>query len=713
MATYIDMEIGLHHYQGNQYLVELRLRSPNTDDDDRPFGNEPILAEIDLDNHNRLVNLDEYGLWLTNSLFASDTLKSFLKEARARLKDADWKLRLRLYFGSTASSLHQLHWEKLRDPREPNAFLAPDATVILSRYMASTTLRPGMRPKGQLKALVVIADPENIGAYAGADGQRLTRIKDVQEEVMRAKNSLQGIEVTILQADNPANRPTLNRLLDKLAEGYGILYLVCHGVMAKDAGPFIYLETENGQVESINISGPNGFVTRLSQLATLPQLVVLASCQSAGNADEFVSRDGGVLAAFGPRLVEIGVPAVVAMQGNITQKTIAEFMPRFFTQLMEHSEIDRAMAEARRSVLVSKRPDWWMPVLFTRLTSGRLWYQPGFEAGQTGFGNAWRELSTAIKARKIIPVLGPGLTEAVFGPPEKLTHQWAEIEQFPMSLPGHTNLPELARYLATVYSRPFVPEEWGRQLRYQILRRYRETIQRQPEDTALLPQLISELGCKCREREDDPYRVLASLPAEIYVNATPDNLLLDALKDAGKQPKVLICPWNNEVQQPDSDLAFDDKKYVPSVQQPLVYYPFGWLIQMESLVLSDDDYFQYLIWAGLDQSRGQNTALRLTDLPSRLSTHAKLFMGFQLNDWTFRVLLYSITNPESGRYSRWNSVAVQFNPADSLVVQPEMARSYLEKYLNKFREYVLPTNLYWGTSQRFLQELWEHRNEWK
>jgi hypothetical protein len=735
-TTYIDMEIGLHRQnQGDTYLVEPRVRFPGTDTDERHRGDKPIVAEIDLVCHNRLADTDQYGSWLTESLFADNRLKEFLTNAR-KGQDVNWALRLRLYFGSTATALHRLHWEKLRDPSNPDAVLAVDAKVVLSRYLAtsklasSTPRRELMPSKENLRILVAIADPEDIVKYKGSDNRFLARVS-VEDEVQRAETCMSGTQPTFLRAGGTSGRPTLNRLLDELTNNnYDILYLVCHGAIT-ESGPTIFLETETGQVDSVAISGPNGLVTRLSQGVPLPRLVVLASCQSASDPNEFVSRDEGALATFGPDLVEIGVPAVVAMQGNVTQQTVAEFMPRFFAELMEHGEIDRAMAVARRQVNVSKRSDWWMPVLFMRLASGRLWYRPGFDARQTNFDDAWRDLCEVIKDKKVIPVVGPGLAEAVFGSPEEIAHQWAEIEQFPMALPEHTTLPELARYLETVNSPGFVPRQWGRQLHTQILRRYTEAKQRQPESVSL-QQLIAEMGRKCREREEDPYRVLASLPAQIYVSAASDDLLLDALQAANKDPQVFICPWNSDFEQPGSALTRNPKTYVPSVEQPLVYYPFGRLAQKESLVLSDDDYFLYLIWTGADQGIGENSPLpkRLT---KALYQYAKLFLGFQLNDWTLRVLLYSITNPNWGSsdwgrsdqpdsitnpnfgrkryYSR--SVVVQLSPDEGLVVQPEATRSYLEKYFDRFGNGFLPTRLYWGTSQRFVQELWAHHDKWK
>ena len=74
---------------------------------------------------------------------------------------------------------------------------------------------------------------------------------------------------------------------------------------------------------------------------------------------------------MGPSLIEAGVPAVIAMQGDVTIKTAAAFMPVFFQELRRDGLIDRAMAVARGAV--RDQPDWWVPVLYTSLKSGRIW----------------------------------------------------------------------------------------------------------------------------------------------------------------------------------------------------------------------------------------------------------------------------------------------------------------------------------------------------
>ena len=99
----------------------------------------------------------------------------------------------------------------------------------------------------------------------------------------------------------------------------------------------------------------------------LPRLVFLASCQSAGPVTTGGARTPARWPRSGPRLAEAGVPAVVAMQGNIAMITAAG-SPRPSSELHEDGRVDRATAVARAAV--RERPDRWVPVLFIRLKSG-------------------------------------------------------------------------------------------------------------------------------------------------------------------------------------------------------------------------------------------------------------------------------------------------------------------------------------------------------
>ena len=60
-------------------------------------------------------------------------------------------------------------------------------------------------------------------------------------------------------------------------------------------------------------------------------------------------------------------------------------MPAFFRALAkEGGQIDRAMGVARDRAANADCDDYWMPALFMRLRTGRLWYVPGLSSGTSG-----------------------------------------------------------------------------------------------------------------------------------------------------------------------------------------------------------------------------------------------------------------------------------------------------------------------------------------
>ena len=146
----------------------------------------------------------------------------------------------------------------------------------------------------------------------------------------------------------------------------------------------MWLEGENGEVE--RVSGVD-LAAQLRLLSNPPLLIVLASCESAG-ADE-----GDALQALGPLLCEAGVPAVIAMQGQISMQSIARGMPIFFDHLQRDGLVDRALAAARASLAAYSADDLWMPALFMRLKDGALW-QRSEKSAPTHVQKLWRAILT-------------------------------------------------------------------------------------------------------------------------------------------------------------------------------------------------------------------------------------------------------------------------------------------------------------------------------
>ena len=87
-----------------------------------------------------------------------------------------------------------------------------------------------------------------------------------------------------------------------------------------------------------------------------------------------------------------------------------------------------------------------------------------------------------------------------------------------------------------------------------------------------------------------------------------------------------------------------------------------------------------------------------------LTDSALLFLGFRMDDWNFRVLFRSIVRQQgSGRRKRYAHVAVQINPEEGQIQEPELARRYLERYFGA------DFSIFWGSSDQFLKELQERR----
>ncbi|MCI0478659.1 MAG: CHAT domain-containing protein, partial [Anaerolineales bacterium] len=362
---------------------------------------------------------------------------------------------------------------------------------------------------------------------------------------------------------------TLNTLSEKLRDDVDILYLVAHGAVI-DGEPRLYLQDEQGRVQVV--SG-NDLVTRIGELQNAPRLVVLASCQSANMTPRQGSGqagDNGALASLGPRLAAAGVSAVIAMQGNISMNTVAQFMPVFFKELARDGQIDRAMAAARAAV--RDNADAWMPVLFLRLKSGRIWYVPGFGGEKRSF-EKFPALMDAIRGSRCTPILGSGISENLFGSRREIAAHWAEEYRFPLAPFAREDLPEVAQYLAVNQSPIFPREGLGKYLRQEIWRRYGSQLAPDLQN-AELPKLIAGVGeLKRKQDASDAHAVLAALPFPIFITTNPDNLLIEALKAAGKDPQVELCKWNEDMEF--ESIYKREPDYRPDEKRPLVYCLFG------------------------------------------------------------------------------------------------------------------------------------------
>jgi hypothetical protein len=703
-----DLEIGVYQRGEAEWTVELRFSSAERG----TIGTDVLSsgpADLDLPRlmdlrHGGSLATQEYAQVLTEGLFSSPTVRAEFAKARTAAARADAPLRVRLLVAPSAPELHPLRWETLLDPNDRSSLLT-DSNLLFSRYLTSTDWRPvRMRLRTELRALVVIANPGNLQEYADPGVPSASPVRDlapvdVTGELHRARSALDPIRTDSLVG---TGGPTLSNLVGKLREGYDVVYLVCHGYLV-NGEPQLLLEHDDGTVHVVN---GRLLVQRLKELQRLPRLVVLASCQSAA-ADGVGTRDDGAVSAIGPQLVEIGVPAVLAMQGNITMRTVEKFMPAFFTGLQQHGRIDQAMAEARSEV--RDRSDWWAPALFMRLHSGRLWYAAGF--GRRGF-DKWPALVNDIWAGTCLPLLGPGMTDALLGSRQQIARSLADRYRFPLAPYYREDMPQVAQFLAIDQAANLPVAELRDHLVVSLcerLGRLCETegqlvperfvdIPRSKRNSVDLDDLINEVWGYLHADVHDPFAVLAKLPLPLYVTAQPMNLLTTALRAEGRRPQVELAHWNRSCPRSIFERLPD---YEPTPEEPLVFHIFGTLQKPGSVVLREDDYFEFLRTTGADPDAIPEV------VRSAFADSALLFLGFRMEDWDFRVLFHSIMSQEGGgRLEQHSHVAAQIDPEEGLTLEPEGARRYFESYFRKPHD----VNVFWGSVETFLAEL-QHRVE--
>ena len=669
MSRYSDLEVTFGKRDERKYVVGFRFNSAD-DAAEQRSALEPVVA-IDMSGTGG-DDPEAYAEALTAAFFTPEVRGEFSR-FRAAAAALESTMRVRLTIDANAPELHAVRWETLRDPDragDKTAQLFTGEEIVVSRFLSSgTDWRPiRLKPKGALRALIVVANPAT-GAKYGLEPI------DVEAETALATKAMSGVETARWAANETV---TLNALASRLRDDFDILYLVCHGKIV-EGEPYLFLG--EGQP-----SAGAELVQAIRELEHRPRMVVLASCQSAGS--------GGVgLAALGPRLAEAGVPAVIAMQGNVLMTTAAEFMRAFFEELLEDGQIDRAMAVARGKV--RNAPDFWMPVLFLRLRDGCIWYEPGFgRDGQADF-DRWKAICSSVRSGRFIPILGPELGEDIFGGTRELAGNLAARHAFPLSEDERTDLAKVTQVICVEQKRSYACEALQNEFLAQIGRRLSPDALTAGQ--ASLPALLDAAVNQCRSNRDHPYRVLSELPASIYLNASYEPLLVRVLKAEGKNAEPVFTSWRGE----DVPQRPQPQNPKPSPESPWVYHIFGIFGKPNSMVLTEDDFFDYLIATSrLD--------LLLPTLVGRLMQSSLLFLGFRLDDWRFRVLFRMIvTRPGTRTLRDLAHVGVQVNPGEQSVADVNKARKYIESYFQGGDESP-EISIYWGSPEDFLIQLKEN-----
>lgn len=301
-----------------------------------------------------------------------------------------------------------------------------------------------------------------------------------------------------------------------------------------------------------------------------------------------------------------------------------------------------------------------------------------------------RSVTTHGRSSRLTPIVGLGLTDSLIGSRRRLARSWARQFEFPMARHHQDDLASVAQFVTVTTNAETLRSSLGDYLVEQLRRSDSDTV-------TDLPTLLTTSWRQRAEHAVDAHTVLARLPCPIYVNASPFSLLADALRDQGRAPEVEICRWRPDTWDWPTSVFEREPGFVPSPERPLVFHVFGELSFPDSIVITEDDYLDFL------HAVAEDRALVPPAVRRALADSALMLMGFGLGDWDVRILLRTLVSQEgSSKLHRYTHVAAQVDLAAG-VVSPARAQRYLERYFGKFRQPGI--DIYWGSVDELAADL--------
>jgi hypothetical protein len=283
-------------------------------------------------------------------------------------------LRLRINL-QEVPELADLPWEYLYD-RRGEGFLALSRDTPLVRCLESLERLEPLAVRPPLRVLVMISTPADYGSLdAAAEWDRIRRAVEPLEH--------QGL-VELERLPDGRYGTLVRRLRRRGGKGGGgsvhIFHFIGHGGFheTRQEGVLVF-ENEQGRGE------PTGVEALAEALAAhhSVRLAVLNSCAGARAS----RRDA--FAGAAQTLLQRGVPAVVAMQSEVTDETARTFSEWLYGALADGYPVDAAVGEVRNLLSGRGNPEWGTPVLYLRASDARLFDlgERGPEAGP----ERWRE----------------------------------------------------------------------------------------------------------------------------------------------------------------------------------------------------------------------------------------------------------------------------------------------------------------------------------
>ena len=285
---------------------------------------------------------EEFGMELYNKVFTAelgDCFNTALEDAQENGRG----LRICLRFDEDAQDIAAMPWEFLNDG---DGFLVARRETLISR------LPPGIKktrssPLTSILRMLVIVSSPNDPAIAPLN----TELE--QEVILEAVDRLYRDHRMEVDFAEDASFETIQSYLNET--DYHIVHFTGHGAYKNGKG-YLLLEKEDGGARAVD-SGT--IVEMLSGRGV--RLVVLSACQSGKKSSKEAYAD------IASNLAKAKIPAVLAMQYPILDKSATKLASVLYQALASGKPVDLALTEARTGMKNAEKSngiDFATPILY-------------------------------------------------------------------------------------------------------------------------------------------------------------------------------------------------------------------------------------------------------------------------------------------------------------------------------------------------------------